>query len=1100
MEKKHPETTHDPDDDIPLFDLQKLKDWFRSKTSQNKSEPKNKNSHSKPRDEDDEIGIDFSKVRSLFSKSEKRETLDDEISLDWETLKKTGARWGPLLLILIPFFLSMFFRLQPSSLPLTDIWAQQAVENFVKNNLQGQIEREYPYLPDANKQAIVEEKYRETIRENEKEYQEQIEQASSYFKSRLQDESGHTYLAELDPYFWLRYANNIVDHGHMGDIIKGGTPPEEHIGEPWDTHMNAPKGREMMHDYFHPYLEAYMIMSVSFFAPQLKPEHIVFYLPVILSALAVIPAFFIAKKASGNFGGFIAAIIVAIHQSFLSRTFAGFSDTDPYNVVFPLFIAWAILEALEQTERKRSLLYAALGGILTGIYSIAWTGWWYIFDFTVITLAAVVAIECGRAWWKNSPILSFKPNHKTTRVIGVSTAYILVTTIAVIQLVGLPDYMASVFGPLTFITFKQVGVQSVWPNVYTTVSEQMGTTIEYIVTQLGGSLIFGISILGVAATLVKKDEEEERHYTLAILLAIWFAGTIYAALKGARFSLLVIPAFSIAFGVCFGVIHRTVHRWMSKEFAIPTFYSGGVLALMLLLVVGFSPLPPFCTHGLCGQSWEVAINAIPSINDAWVSALTKIKEKSEPNAIINSWWDFGHWFKFFGDRATTFDGTSQNTPMAHWIGKALLTDNEEESVGILRMLDCGSNDAFVTLDKDLNNPAHTIDVLNKIQRQGKESARATLQVEGLKQEAVESVLNKTHCDPPQNYFITSDDMVLKSNVWGHFGAWNFWKAAMYNAVIGKEVKEGTSILTQKFNVSEAQAEKLYYEIATQDANEWIAPWPRFTTEISSCTTRNTTVVCQNGLTVDLTTFNATFGNRNPYSLVYATLEGVKEKVFPSAALPDQSAILIPGNKGEFGSITANPEMARSMFVKLYFFRGHGQRHFELFEEQREFSGVHLFVWNVSWSGSEQIIHPSFLESARIDFEEIVVCHKETNGCQRNLTRQEAMAVAANISVESSSNTARFSDIAKKHGVVMRLWKNSTSSDVPSTPWSAALNLGIGNVSSVIESEEGFHIIHITKRVEPITIARLALAQLQNKSTNTSKQANSKYPAIRNNTK
>jgi len=47
------------------------------------------------------------------------------------------------------------------------------------------------------------------------------------------------------------------------------------------------------------------------------------------------------------------------------------------------------------------------------------------------------------------------------------------------------------------------------------------------------------------------------------------------------------------------------------------------------------------------------------MNDGWYESLTKIKQNASEDAIINSWWDFGHWFKAVGDRAVTFDGTPQ---------------------------------------------------------------------------------------------------------------------------------------------------------------------------------------------------------------------------------------------------------------------------------------------------------------------------------------------------------------------------------------------------------------------------------------------------------
>ena len=82
------------------------------------------------------------------------------------------------------------------------------------------------------------------------------------------------------------------------------------------------------------------------------------------------------------------------------------------------------------------------------------------------------------------------------------------------------------------------------------------------------------------------------------------------------------------------------------------------------------------------------------MTDGWYNSLTKIKEESQEDAIINSWWDFGHQFITVSKRGATFDGGSQNRPMAHWIGNALLTSDEKTTVGILRMLDCDSNGAF----------------------------------------------------------------------------------------------------------------------------------------------------------------------------------------------------------------------------------------------------------------------------------------------------------------------------------------------------------------------------------------------------------------------
>src|SRR3989338_11276531 len=93
------------------------------------------------------------------------------------------------------------------------------------------------------------------------------------------------------------------------------------------------------------------------------------------------------------------------------------------------------------------------------------------------------------------------------------------------------------------------------------------------------------------------------------------------------------------------------------------------------------------------RSNSVANQDAPIINDAWHNSLISIRDNSNKTAIITSWWDFGHHFKALAERPVTFDGTTQGSPQAHWVGQILRTDDEELAVGILRMLDCGGNNA-----------------------------------------------------------------------------------------------------------------------------------------------------------------------------------------------------------------------------------------------------------------------------------------------------------------------------------------------------------------------------------------------------------------------
>jgi dolichyl-diphosphooligosaccharide--protein glycosyltransferase len=323
---------------------------------------------------------------------------------------------------------------------------------------------------------------------------------------------------------------------------------------------------------------------------------------------------------------------------------------------------------------------------------------------------------------------------------------------------------------------------------------------------MGGNLFFLISILGILATMIKKDKHGKRDIKYAIFLIIWFIGTIYGSTKGLRFTLLLVPAFSIAIGIALGMAYEFISVWMSKELKVHKLITKSVLIIIFVLL--FS--------GMWNSARVSAINEIPLINDAWYNSLVKIDNEASKDAIINSWWDMGHWFKEVGNRPVTFDGTSQDSPQAYWIGKTLLTSDEDVAVGILRMLDCGATNAFDELDKVIKDTDRSVDILNEIILVDKVSAENILKKYGLNDQEVASVLKNTHCSPPEDYFITSEDMVSKSGVWAHFGSWNFEKAEIFNTLSKSKYQNNMDLsvkyMKDRFNYTEERAEDVYDEI------------------------------------------------------------------------------------------------------------------------------------------------------------------------------------------------------------------------------------------------------------------------------------------------
>jgi dolichyl-diphosphooligosaccharide--protein glycosyltransferase len=442
--------------------------------------------------------------------------------------------------------------------------------------------------------------------------------------------------------------------------------------------------------------------------------------------------------------------------------------------------------------------------------------------------------------------------------------------------------------------------------------------------------------------------------------------------------LLVVPAFSIAFGVALGMIFKYLSKWISKEMNINNYVAKAVIIILLsLLLIG-----PF------RSARATSINEIPSMNDAWYASLTKINQNATPDAVINSWWDFGHWFKQIGDRAVTFDGTSQNTPMAHWIGNSLLTGDEKTSVGILRMLGCGSNTAFEELDEVVNDTAESVNLLYEIIVVDKEDAREILEnyealnARTLSDDKIDAILENTHCEPPENYYIASDDMIGKSGVWAHFGSWDFNRALIYNKLkqraFRRDKTRSMEFLKDRFGYSDEKAENIFFDVqsitTSREANDWIAPWPSYASGLTGCPrVNNESIRCNMGqffVEINLTSMDANIPSQqgivHPDTFVYPTEEGIEVKSYNNTI--GVSLLLIPTGPDSYNSMLMAPQLTPSMFSRLYFLNGHGLEHFRLFSFERSVTGNQIYVYKVDWDGGEQNVLDIFKEPEAEDEE------------------------------------------------------------------------------------------------------------------------------------
>ena len=885
---------------------------------------------------------------------------DEGIAISWEGVKKFFITYHLLFLLLVPMYIAYDLRIQTVDLPITEQWARDTIHNNYKSAITQQIVRQYPNLPEAQRNELVTEQFNQLVTQEKDKLDAQIKNQAAYFKSRFNDEHGHTVLLDIDSYAYYRESWNLLTYDHPGNTVLNGTN--------WDTYIMAPMGvpaGENLQN--HLAVWEYKIWKV--FDKDIYLMKSSFYLPMIVYVLAIIPAFMIATYYGGAFGGVVAGIIVAVHPAVLTRTTAGVTDTDVYQIFFPLWVIWLYLESYRRKTLKANLLMSALAGIALGYYSLGWSGWWLIFHLAI--LASCIQILEQLYNNKQGSRINLTNAWKQIKVtLMIVATFVIFTGIFVTWLRNLQFFLGFITEPIAFLTLKQAVNANLWPNVYTTVAELNPITIRGALDQIsfGSNVLLALAILGMLLTLKKRDEEGHLDVKLSVVLIAWFCLTMWASKSGVRFVELAVPPFGLALGACFGMLAIHGSEWLKKHMKIPALLSKCVIIVLLSLLL-IAPVK---------SGYATSERNIPLISDSWWQTLTQIKDNSAPNALITSWWDFGHWFKAVADRPTTFDGGTQNTPIAHWVGKILLTADEDQAIGILRMLNCGSFQATVVIESQGFATVDAVNLLYSVFNQTRDQARETFVKAGVKDP--DSILHYTHCQPPESFLITSADMVGKSGVWAHFGSWDFNRADAWidrnNGTIQDRIKqiEGRGYTTP-------EAENLVREIdAIRDegeANTWVAPWPSYGGG-SACAKQEETLTCQNGLIVNLTSMEVIFaGETSPiHGLVYVDGDDVKQKSYTKYS-QDISIALVPSGDS-FNAVFMQYPLGKSMFTRMFYLEGHGLNHFKRFSDKTSVLGERIINWKVDWAGNETNIFYQPKNTTGVTPSEKTVLENKTN--------------------------------------------------------------------------------------------------------------------------
>ncbi len=942
----------------------------------------------------------------------------------------------PIILILFVMFIAFHVRSGPINLSGMEERVEANVYANVQNIISQQVEQQYPNLNPAYKQELVAKEYQKvldtgkfTLNGEEILVSDIAKQNAQSVKDQFQADNGQTYLNAIDPYHFLHLTQNMQETGTQGNLIK----TDENGNEvSYTTYKLAPIGSKVSSKpEFHVWLESLLfklngLNQNSSIGEQTKA---IYLIPVIFAMLSVIPCFLILRHFTNDLFGALGSLLLVSIGTFVSRTIAGFVDTDAYNVFFPLVIVVFLIYAFLYEDKIKTFGLAAVAGFFQGMFIWAWGPGWFIFVFIMTALIMYLGYITLVNIIKRSKLKEFiepiKNNLITLFTFLISSiifTYLFVKQNIVTLSIG--NVMGA--GGLTAID------SNIWPNVLSSVAELNNATFSSVISSVGGNVIFIIALLGLVLLALDFKVREEKfkiinrvviafaaiwfflivdqgyfvflaansqllfliilflpiglallmrvlnHNTgdrvfLTILLSVWVAGTIYMSLNGVRFVLLLAPAFAISFGVGLYYLSNIINNFIEKEVKITHEYGKkavGYIFMIVVFIVLFNPI--------YAQATNISKGTTPNFDDAWYSSMEKIRLNSSEDAIITSWWDFGHFFATVAQRGVTFDGGTQGTPRAHWVGKLLMENDEEVAHDILRMIVCGGNEAHNTMLKYSDGTTADAVKINKILYQtfGKDSEETRKVLENnsyytYTTEQVDEIMNYLSCEEPvEDFLITSEDMVGKAGVWAHWGSWDFTKKYVFDNYkiksadqIALDIDENVTLI----NGYVAELKQIEVKAKAQNVklkdlqNQWFAPYPSYIPIQGKyqypCQEQNSSLICQNGVIINLqtskvTTHESMNGQLNFKNLVFPNVYGALS-VIEQNSDGDIDVILIP-NGDSFNVMLAQSPLGNSLFTKLFYLGGYGTKYFERFDDVQSVTGTRVITWKVKWDLNESI--------------------------------------------------------------------------------------------------------------------------------------------------
>jgi dolichyl-diphosphooligosaccharide--protein glycosyltransferase len=812
-------------------------------------------------------------------------------------------------------------------LPYFDELAREEVYSGYAKDLDALVSKKYPGLPESARQKLQRDLFKEYLKENKKAIKRDVLNKEIRLKEYYQDERGYAFLAETDSFRWMRWIQNYSRTGRLGTSIRD--------KQDYDDLMFFPGGAKIEPIKGHYYLSFYFYKVLNLFNNKLTLAEGLGLFPVFFSVLAVVMIFVICALLGVSVkGSFIASLAAGMAPVVLGRTSFGWFDTDIYNLIMPLAVASCIAFSLNRDGSKQ---YPGLliSGLLVGLYSSLWASWWVVFYICLFGLL-VYNIEAVIYSSKDTPFRRAMDS-LVSCALFVASSYLFVLLFS-----GPAALKKSFVEPLScFMIREGIMLNRFWPNLAPSIAELKRTGIYSLLYKEGGILaVYGgfAGLLGSFVLKLHKGGLPGRRFIL-YLLFVWLLSALFLTHFGIRFTLFLALPLGISLGLLWDIAAGFFLR-----------LKKGLRAGVSVCVFSAMCLVPLYNASTFAQ--------LPVMNRTWQVVLSRIKQDTPKNAVINAWWDYGDFIMTLADRATVHDASYQHAPVTYWVSRALLSDNENEAFGILRMIDSGGNNAFDEISSALGgDKIAALKLVNNLVLLDSKSGRELL-LRHIKDRpaVVEKIIQSTYgCKNPA-YLLIEDRMLSFFSTIFRVGRWDFEKSQLWLKFRNSQEAEFTDYAQKISGYSQEDARVAFVNFRLMDeldALNWITdtsvPLYSDISKLDSAQ-NNKMLLFDNGLAIEQDGSRPYFRDYIterwfiPGKVILVDKEGMRELV--NSGGEQDYAALLQKEDDTFKSAIISSAFSRTLFFKLFFNKGRGLKHFRLTLHESSPDKTEIYLYKI----------------------------------------------------------------------------------------------------------------------------------------------------------